>query len=186
MSQVVWKNRLHRDSGSTCKIVVDGTDFQILEPPKTDDSPLPFDRKWFCHKTRRAGVRYEIASCIQTGDIVHVNGPFPCGQFPDSKIFKRRLQRKLQREGEMAVADRGYRGLPECRLPDQYLTRSEKFAQDRARARHETINGRLKTFRCLSDCFRHDVSMHAEFFAVALVCTQLMFEYHGPTFNCRF
>ena len=62
-----------------CKISVDGTDFHIYEP-------TPFNRKWYSHKFKGPGVRYEIRRCIQTGDIVWVNGPFPCGAYPDRKI----------------------------------------------------------------------------------------------------
>ena len=64
------------DPGQRCKITVDGTDFRIQEPS-------PFDPKWYSHKFRGPGLRYEIGVCIKTGWIVWVNGPFPAGAWPD-------------------------------------------------------------------------------------------------------
>ena len=73
------------DNGSRCKITVDGTDFRIREPH-------PFNKeRWFSKKFKGPGVRYEVGICIQTGWIVWLNGPFPCGEFPDLKIAKMEL-----------------------------------------------------------------------------------------------
>jgi hypothetical protein len=46
-----------------------GTDFRILEPTE-------FDQKWFSHKFRGSGVRYEIGLCIATGNIVWAHGEY--------------------------------------------------------------------------------------------------------------
>jgi hypothetical protein len=176
---------LHGDDGRTCLTYVDGTDCPIEEPPKTDNSPLPFDKKWYSHKFKGAGFRYEIASCIKTGDIVFVNGPFPCGKWPDLKIFRRDLKNVLL-PNEKIEADRGYRGDEKVRTPDDWVTLSDRRAKYCAGARHETINGRLKNFKCLSTKFRHELSTHKHFFCFAVVVTQLMFEYHGTTFEVRY
>jgi hypothetical protein len=88
-------------------VTVDGTDCAIQEPPKTDDSKLPFDKKWYSHKLNGAGVRYEVAVCIKTGDIVWVNGPYACGKYPDIVIFQDRLVNMLDRD-EKVEADHGY------------------------------------------------------------------------------
>ena len=53
-------------------MTVDGTDVMIWEP-------TPFSKMWYSHKFHGAELRYEIGMCIQTGDIVWVNGPFKCG-----------------------------------------------------------------------------------------------------------
>jgi hypothetical protein len=47
--------------------------------------------------------------CIQTGDIVWVNGPFKEGKWNDIKLYRRILKEQLL-PGEMVEADRGYRG----------------------------------------------------------------------------
>jgi hypothetical protein len=64
---------------------------------------------WFSHKFNRPGLRYELAVCIQTGEIVSVSGPFPPGQFTDSTIFQLGIMEELE-EGEMVEADAGYEG----------------------------------------------------------------------------
>ena len=39
-----------------------------------------------------------------------MNGPFPCGQYPDLKIFRLGLKNKLEYCKEKVEADDGYRG----------------------------------------------------------------------------
>ena len=98
------------------------------------------DSKWYSHKFKHAGVQYEVAVCIQTGDIVWIHGPFPCGRWPDIKIFRSRLIHKLASK-EKVEADRGYRGeRSKVRTPDDYYSQVDRRAKRRARARHETVN----------------------------------------------
>ena len=81
LRKIRLENRFRNDSGKTCKMTVDGVDCPIQEP-------IPFDPQWFSHKFRGPGLKYEIAVCIQTGDIVWANGPFKCGKWPDVKILR--------------------------------------------------------------------------------------------------
>ena len=152
-------------------VSVDGTDFEISEPS-------PFSPSWYSHKFKGPGVRYEVALSINGGDIVHTNGPFPCGSNPDITIFRRLLIYKLE-EGEMVEADRGYRGEPtKVRIPVDYATEAEKREKSVVRSRHETVNARFKSFRVLSDRFRHHISddnmmKHGLVFNAIVVITQL-------------
>ena len=57
---------------------IDGTDCRIEEPS-------PFDEKWYSHKFKGPGIRYEVGVAIN-GNIVWVNGGYPCGQWNDLKI----------------------------------------------------------------------------------------------------
>ena len=169
MPQIRWENRFRGNSTKTCKCTVDGTDCRIYEPN-------PFNRKWFSHKFKKAGLRYEVAVCIKTGDIVWINGPFPCGRWPDLKIFRRALMNMLGL-GEMVEADLGYRGEPQfARTPRTYVSRSDRRAKKKARARHETVNKRLKDFSCLAKTFRHERTLQRHCFFAAAVATQLSFE----------
>ena len=93
---LLWSNRFKGDTGNTCLISVDGTDFQIYQWE-------PFWKGWFSHKFKGPGVRYEVGVCILTGDIVWLHGPFPCGLWPDLKIFRKSLKQQLL-EGEKVVA----------------------------------------------------------------------------------
>ena len=62
--------------------------------------PSPFSPKWFSHKFRGPGIRYELALCIRTGDIVWAYGGFPCGEWPDLKLARDLFAVLGLREGE--------------------------------------------------------------------------------------
>ena len=130
--KIRWENRFRQDTYQRSLVTVDGTDFQIYEPS-------PFSTEWFSHKFDGPGLRYEIAVCINTGDIVWFNGPFPAGSHADVTIFRRNLKLMLG-PTEMVVADAGYRD-ERAIQPHQYQDEQHKRAMDLARARHETING---------------------------------------------
>ena len=74
-------------------VSIDGVDFRIMEPS-------PFSPKWFSHKFRGPGIRYELAICIRTGDIVWTYGGFPCGEWPDLKLARDLFAVLGLREGE--------------------------------------------------------------------------------------
>lgn len=68
------------------------------------------------HKfAKKSGMRYEVALCILTGDIVWINGPFPCGYNPDITIFRMSLLSHLE-EHERVEADDGYSTLEKLLL----------------------------------------------------------------------
>ena len=73
LQKIIWKKRLKNHNGKCCLVTIDGVDFPIYEP-------TPFDFTWYSHKFRGAGVCYEIAVAIKTGDIVVFNGHFECGK----------------------------------------------------------------------------------------------------------
>jgi DDE superfamily endonuclease len=165
-------------NGSTCLITVDGVDCRIQEPGT-------FDKKWYSHKFQGPGVRYEVGICIQTGWIVWVNGPFPCGAWSDLRIARAGLQSKLQ-VGEMYVADRGYQdGFIYGDTPSREHNTLEEMKR-KARARHETINGRLKMFHVLSNEFRHRLDQHAIIFLAVANIVQLGIQHFGPPFHVQY
>ena len=147
-------------------MTVDGTDFRINEP-------APFSPKWFSHKYQAAGLRYEIGICIQTGDIVWVHGPFPAGAWSDLKIFKSKLAHLLL-PGEMVEADGTYRHR-KVRTPLNFVSQTDKRAKNKARARHETVNRRLKQWGCLKQQFRHTLAYHSRCVEAVCVFTQQAF-----------
>lgn len=149
-------------------MTVDGTDCPIQEPS-------PFNRKWFSYKIHGPALRYEVGVCIQTGDIVWVNGGYPAGSWSDLRIFRHRLKQFLL-PNEMVEVDKGYRGDERCRIPQYRVSYSDQRAKSRARARHETINSRLKIFNVLTKEFRqHDLHDHQRCFYACAVLTQLAF-----------
>jgi hypothetical protein len=72
------------------------------------NEPRPINAKWYSHKFKGPGVRYEVGLRIQTGWTVWVHGPYPCASHPDLKIARICIYTQLN-EGEMVVADCGYR-----------------------------------------------------------------------------
>lgn len=160
-------------------MTVDGTDFMICEP-------APFSSKWFSHKFKGPGLRYEVAVSIIGGDIVHTNGPFPCGAWPDIKIFRSQLIDKLAPR-EMVEADNGYRGIHDkIRTPVDYATTREKKMKRRARARQETANRRFKHFQILKKKFRNDLRLHQRVFRSIVVLTQLSIQSGEVLFGVEF
>ena len=106
---MAWQDRLQKDKGRTCKTYTDGVDFKIQNPPKKGydkrDRYLPFDRKWYPYKHKCAGLRYLVTTCIATGWIVAVHGPYPPGKYNDLTIYKMSVKLLLP-PGEMVEADR--------------------------------------------------------------------------------
>ena len=139
-------------------MTVDGSDFRIWEP-------RPYCRTrnaiWYSSKFKGAGLRYEVGVCIQTGDIVWFNGPYPCGWGPDIKIFNQKLQHLLL-PYEKVMTDQNYR------FGTKYYTRCNvvKYVDrerdikirkymviSRALAQHEVINERMKEFGILCNIY---------------------------------
>ena len=118
--QIRWENQLRGDCGKTCQICVDGTDFKTY-------NTKPFDKSQYSQKFNGPAERYEVATCIQTGDIVHINGPFKPGSFADLSIFCLKLKQLLLDAGEKAEANSGYCGEPETVFhAGIYFSKSEK------------------------------------------------------------
>lgn len=163
------------DNGSICKITLDGTDCPIQEP-------RPFSPRWYSHKFKAAGLRYEVGLCIQTGWIVWVNGPYACGRYPDLTIARDKIVNFLHR-GEKILADGGYRdGRVYMETPtglNNYDQRMKKLA----RARHETVNSRLKIFSILRKLYRHDLNSHRMVFHSIAVMTQIAIQVDHPLFQ---
>ena len=143
---------------------MDGTDCRINEPS-------PFNPKWFSHKFKGPGIRYEIGICIVTGDIVWVHGGFPCGAWPDLRIARHAIVYELD-PGEQIIADGGYRdGFHYFDTPSGRHDYRDRLKSE-ARARHETVNSRLKQFNVLSGIFRHQYRLHPMCFMAVAHLTQ--------------
>ena len=145
-------------------------------------------KQWYSHKFKGSALRYELATNIQTGDIVHMNGPFLPGLMNDITIFRMGLKQKLEKAGEKCEADAGYKGeINTIRTPDVFISSKDMRAKARARARHETVNGRVKEFKCISEKYRHvSVKKHEKFFRSAVALTQILFNLGEKPFQCKY
>eukprot|EP00977_Amphora_coffeiformis_P013255 scaffold3419_cov142-Amphora_coffeaeformis.AAC.3 len=126
----------------------------------------PIGEKW----TRGAPLWHKI---------VWVNGPFIAGK-TDLTIFRDgqsdgtgSLLDRLQ-NGKMVIADRGYQTSRADEVNKVAFKRNEdpaalKKFKARALCRHETVNGRIKEYKCLSETFRHTDAQHG--LAFKAVCS---------------
>jgi len=135
-----------------------------------------FDAKWWSHKFNGPGLRYEIALCIRTGTIVWAHGGLPCGEWPDIRLARNAFIGRLL-PGEKALADCGYRDLNFFENPN----RDQRLKQ--ILARHETVNSRVKQFRCMTDVFRHALYLHPSFFHAVVNLIQLMIQTGEPLYT---
>jgi hypothetical protein len=111
---------------------------------------------------------------ILGGGLVWIQGPYPVGKYTDIIIFNKVLTNFLE-PGERVEANNGYRGhADKIKCPKNDANPMENLAmQGRARARHETFNGQLKTWGILSQVFCHHISLHGNVFWTCAVLTQL-------------
>ena len=171
--QIRWENRYRQDNGSRCLVSVDGTDFRINEPS-------PFSSKWFSPKFNKAALRYEVGICIQTGDIVWINGPYPPGEWNDLQIALDGIVYLLEGD-ERLITDKGYRGYPvyfDCQW--RYLdNQHQKTRKALARARHENVNKLFKDWDCLSERWRCDLALHGVAFRAVANIVQFKIEQSG-------
>jgi DDE superfamily endonuclease len=141
---------------------------------RTEEERKPFSSGWSSVKHgKKAGLNYELCTCIATGFIVWINGPYPAGDWSDKKIFDRELLLRIER-GERVLADSGYTGR------DTYVTVTGRTETDpvkkRIKARHEQVNGWMKTWKCLSDTFRHEKTFHYNCYHAVAAITQIEME----------
>lgn len=95
-------------------------------------------------------------------------------------IYRSSLKQKIG-VGEKLVADGGY-GDDSCILKNSLAGITKRY-HAAIRARHETVNKRLKDFKILKHVYRHSLSKHATcFFAVANI-TQIALEMESPLFR---
>jgi hypothetical protein len=158
--------------GADYFVSLDGTDFAIYEP-------TPFDPKWYSHKFKGPGLRYEIGLCLRTGHIVWVNGGYACGEYPDLKLARESYLDNIE-EGERTIADNTYQ--------DEHFIYSNRYPHLRAKikhilARHETVNKRMKQWGCLSKRFRHRIVLHPICFRAVANLTQLMILLGEPLYQ---
>ncbi len=110
---------------------------------------------------------------IQTGEIAWTNGPFQPGPWPDIKNFQNNLK-KLLCQGERVEADSGYVGDSKVDHPNKNCHNlGQWISKYDVRARHETVNKRMKQFYCLKHVFRHSVEKHIDFFNAVVMVTQI-------------
>ena len=86
---------------------------------------------------------------------------------------------------EKVVADRGYKGDPRVVNPNDFDSDYHKKQMSNIRARHETVNGRIKKWECMSARFRNDRDKHHFVFRAVVVIEQLRIAHGRAPFQCE-
>lgn len=162
--------------GCEASITIDGTDMPVQHK---------WDRRFMSHKFGSNGLKYEIGVCIQSGNIVWINGPFRGGEH-DITIARQAVLNALEHD-EMCEADGGYKGEPyKIKTPKAASTAEESYMKTIARSRHETANKRFKIFEILKKRYRHALEKHSACFRAVAVVTQLSIEYGHPLYEVEY
>jgi hypothetical protein len=126
--QIVFESRLGHDLLNNCMMTVDGTDLRI--PPKGIATK---GNAFASHKyTRKSALCYELGVNILAGNLVWIQGPYPAGKYTDITIFNKVLRHFLSRPTRAILSG------------NDMIPAENRGMQGRVRARHETLNRRLK------------------------------------------
>lgn len=167
-------------------ISVDGVNFS------TQEFRLDPSSKWFDHKSKSAGLTYELALAIHRQQLVWINGPFPSGARHDSTIFRGGTKDTKKDKwdqsslffkmpsGKRAVGDSGYKGIPNVTITRRDHSKGLKKFLTRAKQRQESFHTRLKSFHILGHRFRHGSStknkMQTHQMCVEAICVIVQYD----------
>ena len=179
--QIVWLADLpeEQQTGEIFYCSVDGVHCRIREPKH---ETLKKNPKWYSHKTGGPGVNYELAISVFKNKLISISKMHKASVH-DMPIFEAGIKDRIP-EGRMAVADDGYAGddAKVARTNSHHTPEVRKFIA-RARARHESFNGRIKFFAVLDNTYRHGVDTHEMCFVAVCVIVQMQIENGMPLFN---
>ncbi len=152
--KIVWHEGLNSPNTEIFCVTVDGVDFRMWEKKHPE---YPVDSKYYSKKYKHCGAKYELAVSVFHPKIVWMNGPFRGGKH-DLEVFREDGLKAKIPQGKIAIADRGYRTdrtdeQEMLALPNDLDDKELKNFKSRARMRHESVNGRIKFFECLSNTF---------------------------------
>ena len=146
---------------------------QLMELISELIKPYPFSPKWYSHKLNVPGLCYKVGIAIQTGYIVWVHEPFPCGKWPNNQILQDAIIYHLD--------DNKYYWQMEDILTGNFtitptgLNEHRDLIWSQECARHENCNGYFKHRRVIENCFRHKPSKHNLCFCAIAIITQILF-----------
>jgi hypothetical protein len=164
-------------------MTVDGTDFRIPQKGVAKKGNAFGSHKY----AGKSALRFELGVNILAGNLVWIQDPYPAGKYTYIKIFNKVL-RNFLKPGERVEADEGYPSHPDkIKCPGNDANPAEnRRMQGRVRARHETLNGQLKTWGILSQVFRHHIMMHGDVFQACAVVMQLTIQDGEPLFEVEY
>jgi len=158
-------------------ITDDGVHFRIGEPRNQPST------KWSSKKYgKRAALTYEIGIAIHHNQVVLLNGPHPAAMHDMTMFNSAEGAGSKLPPGKKAVTDRIYSG-PQIAKRNEFDSDEVKAFKKRARARHESFNGRIKVLKILDTRFRHGAEKHKAVFEAACVIVQYDMDTGRPLFS---
>jgi hypothetical protein len=177
-----WNDRhplLHDNDTPVFLVSVDGVHCTTSKPIHPTLSKNP---KYYSHKHKQAALMYELGISVYENKLVWMKGPKPASKH-DITVYREELMNKIP-AGKRAIGDNGYRGEPSTiSTPNSHDSPELHLFKSHARARHETFNGRIKNFKCLSEQFRHGIKKHHICFEAVCVIVQYQLENGSPLFD---
>ena len=165
------------DSEKILVLTVDGVHFRTREIRKEPSS------SWYSHKHKGPGVTYELGISIWESKLVWIHGPFKAGK-NDVGMFKGDggLEEKVP-ASKRVLGDSAYKSSSKASVKDALDSRELKSFKNRALARHETFNGRIKTFSVLENRWRHCLTKHKSVLEAVCILVQYDMENGFPLFE---
>lgn len=178
--KILWPNEWNDSQHSAINLyTVDGVHCRIPEPKHDKYNK---NRKYYSHKFKTAGVNYELVIDIWQSRLAWIRGPIRAGK-GDAEVFEEQLKTKVP-PGKRGIADKGYQKHKDVlAMPNSQDPKELRKFKGRARARHESFNGRIKNFACLKQEFRHGLKKHELVFVAVCVIVQYQMDLGQPLFD---
>lgn len=164
-------------------LTVDGVHCQIHEPMHPTKSK---DSSYYSHKFKRSALNYELGISVYDNALVWLNGPTKASEHDITLFRSQNGLKTMIPEGKRVIADRGYNSKRETAVlstPNSSDPAEVRKFKSRARARHESFNAKIKNFRVLAECFRHNINYHSTVFEAICVICQYQLENGSPLFD---
>jgi DDE superfamily endonuclease len=190
--KIKWDRSLGDPNKSTFVGTIDDTDCRMWE--KRAHHNMNIDKSFYSQKLNHAGLKYELIMHLTKPRCMAIVGPNKCAKH-DMDVFRQETKQEMKTSmppGKMLIADSifkpgkkpehqdeiGMFALPSSADPDEL----RRF-KSRARARHESFNGRLKHFAFLRDGYRGvDIDKHGSAFKAICVIVQYQMDNGSPIF----
>lgn len=189
--KIKWDNSLGDANKSAFIGTVDDVDCVIWE--KRAHHNMNIDKSFFTQKHNHAGLKYELIMHLTKPKCMSIVGPMKAGTH-DMEVFRVKSKGKMKSmPGKILIADSIFKAgkKPEHQdevgmfaLPNSADPEELQRFKSRARARHESFNGRLKYFSFLHDRYRGvDIDKHGSAFKAICVIVQYQMDNGSPIFS---
>lgn len=187
-----WDNTLGDPEKSAFVGTIDDTDCMMWE--KRAHFHLNVDKSYFSKKSNGAGLKYEIVMDITKAKCLSIVGPNKASEH-DMTVFCKSTKEKMKcmPKGKMLIADSIFKAGRKAHqrdkvgmfsIPSSTDDAKLKRFKSRARARHESFNGRLKCFSCLAQSYRGtDEAKHGAAFRAIAIIVQYQMDLGSPIFE---